>query len=101
MLGSVGLNKSDVLEAVSFGQRVAEQETDALRSFFVETVAWKSIYAGDVDVLYGPKGAGKSALYSLLRDREAGLRGRGILLISAENPSGAPVFRDLVADPPA
>lgn len=64
-------------------------------------MAWKSIYAGDVDVVYGPKGAGKSALYSLLRDRETSLRARGVVLISAENPTGAPVFRDLVADPPA
>ena len=95
------LTKSEVLEASTFGQRVAEQETRALRSYFVETVAWKSIYAGDVDVVYGPKGAGKSALYSLLRDREDGLRERGVVLVSAENPTGAPVFRDLVADPPA
>lgn len=36
-----------------------------------------------------------------MRDREATLHARGILLISAENPSGAPVFRDLVANPPA
>ncbi|MBV9895568.1 MAG: hypothetical protein JO020_15500 [Chloroflexi bacterium] len=99
--GDAPLNKADVLEAVTFGQRVAEQETQELRSYFVETVAWKSIYAGDVDVLYGPKGSGKSALYSLLRDRETALRERGIVLISAENPSGAPVFRDLVTDPPA
>jgi hypothetical protein len=95
------LNKSDVLEAVTFGQRIAEQEIDELSSYFVETVTWRSIYAGDVDVVYGPKGSGKSALYSLLRDRELALRARRIVLISAENPSGAPVFRDLVADPPA
>ncbi|GAC1529324.1 MAG: hypothetical protein NVS2B16_36710 [Chloroflexota bacterium] len=95
------MDKSDVLEAVTFGQRIAEQEVDELSSYFVETVTWRSIYAGDVDVVYGPKGSGKSALYSLLRDREDALRARHIALISAENPSGAPVFRDLVADPPA
>jgi hypothetical protein len=96
-----GLNKSDVLEAVTFGQRIAEQEIDELSSYFVETVTWRSIYAGQVDVVYGPKGSGKSALYSLLRERELALRKRGVALISAENPSGAPVFRDLVPDPPA
>lgn len=99
-IGGSPLNKIEVLEAITFGQRVAEQEMHELGSYFVETVAWKSIYAGDVDVVYGPKGAGKSALYSLLRDREQALLGRGVRLISAENPSGAPVFRDLVADPP-
>jgi hypothetical protein len=89
-----------VLDSTSFGQRIAEQETDELSTYFVETAAWKSIYAGEVDVVYGPKGSGKSALYSLLRDRADALRERRIVLISAENPSGAPVFRDLVADPP-
>jgi hypothetical protein len=66
-----------------------------------ELVGRKAIFAGEVDVVYGPKGAGKSALYSLLREREASLLERGVLLISAENPTGARVFRDLVADPPA
>jgi hypothetical protein len=95
-----GLNKSDVLEAVTFGQRIAEQEVEELSSYFVETVTWRSIYAGEVDVVYGPKGSGKSALYSLLREREQALRARHVVLISAENPSGAPVFRDLIPDPP-
>ena len=30
-----GLNKSDVLEAVSFGQRIAEQEIEELSSYFI------------------------------------------------------------------
>jgi hypothetical protein len=95
------VNKGDVLEGVTFGQRIAEQEIEELSSYFVETVTWRSIYAGDVDVVYGPKGSGKSALYSLLRNRERALRARRVVLISAENPSGAPVFRDLVSDPPS
>jgi hypothetical protein len=85
---------------VTFGQRIAEQEVEELSSYFVETVTWRSIYAGEVDVVYGPKGSGKSALYSLLREREQALRARHVVLISAENPSGAPVFRDLIPDPP-
>jgi len=93
--------KRAVLDALNIGQRIAEQETGELSSYFVETTAWQAIYAGEVDVVYGPKGSGKSALYSLLRDREQPLRARGTVLVSAENPSGAPVFRDLVAEPPA
>jgi hypothetical protein len=53
-----------------------------------------------VDVVYGPKGSGKSAIYSLLLRRAQELRDHGIYVISAENPRGAPVFKDLVADPP-
>jgi hypothetical protein len=51
--------------------------------------------------VYGPKGAGKSALYSLLISKSTELFDRNILLVAAENPRGAPAFRDLVTDPPA
>ncbi|MFZ0699800.1 MAG: hypothetical protein WAN74_06405 [Thermoplasmata archaeon] len=55
---------------------------------------------GNVDVVYGAKGAGKSALYILLTQRGAELAQRKILAIEGENPRGAPVFQDLVTDPP-
>jgi hypothetical protein len=89
-----------VLQDLTFGQRVAEEEGEALASYFVETDHWRRLYSGDVDVIYGPKGAGKSALYSLLLRREKDLLDRRIILVPAENPRGAPAFRDLVADPP-
>jgi hypothetical protein len=91
----------DVLSAITFGQRIAEDEGDALSTYFVETEQWQNIYAGHVDVVYGAKGSGKSAIYSLLLSREDALFDRGILVTAAENPRGATVFKDLVADPPA
>ncbi len=39
---------------------------DQLASYFVETDHWGRLYSDEVDIIYGPKGAGKSALYSLL-----------------------------------
>jgi len=95
------VNVLSVLRDLKFGQRVAEEEGEALAAYFVETDHWRRLYADEVDVVYGPKGAGKSALYSLLISRAEGLFDRQILLAVAENPRGAPAFKDLVLDPPA
>ena len=56
--------------------------------------------SGDVDVVYGPKGSGKSALYTLLNKKENEFFDRGILLAAGENVRGATVFRSIVSDPP-
>lgn len=95
------MTKLSVLQELSFGQRVAEEEGDSLASYFVETDHWRRLYSGQVDVIYGPKGAGKSALYFLLMARTDELFDRSIILTPAENPRGAPAFKDLVTNPPA
>jgi hypothetical protein len=95
------LSKRQVLSATTFGKRIAEDEIAELSSYFVETSQWQRIWAGDVDVIYGAKGSGKSAIYSLLLDRTDILFDRNTLVVAAENPRGTPVFKDLVADPPA
>lgn len=95
------MNKRTVLLESDFGQRVAEEETSALVSYFVETDYWSRLLRGDIDVVYGPKGAGKSALYSLLVSRTDELFDSGVLLVPGENPRGATAFNNLVADPPA
>ncbi|QEM67804.1 hypothetical protein FO488_06310 [Geobacter sp. FeAm09] len=91
----------NLLREASFGQRVAEEEGDSLVSYFVETDHWHRLYSDKVDVIYGQKGTGKSALYSLLVTRRDELFDRGVLLAPGENPRGAPAFRALVTDPPA
>lgn len=95
------MDKREILLTVSFGQRVAEEETDLLATYFVETDQWNRLYRGEIDVVYGPKGAGKSALYALLLVKASELFDRSIVLIAGENPRGATVFRDLGTDPPA
>jgi hypothetical protein len=95
------MNKRDVLAQITFGQRIAEDETDALSAYFVETDQWRKVMSGEVDVIYGPKGSGKSALYSLLRKRREELVERNIIPAPGENVRGTPVFADLVAEPPA
>jgi len=95
------MDKHTILRATTFGHRVAEEEVDVLSSYFVETDDWTRLYRGEIDVVYGPKGAGKSALYALLLSKTTELFDKGILLVPAENPRGAPAFRDLLLDPPA
>ena len=95
------MEKIDVLRELRFGQRVAEEEGESLAEYFVETDHWRWLYTDEIDVVYGPKGAGKSALYSLLIARADELFDRQVILAPAENPRGAPAFQDLVTNPPA
>jgi len=95
------MNKRDILASSTFGQRIAEDEADQLISYFVETEQWRKVISGQVDVVYGPKGSGKSALYSLLRQKRETLREQGIFMAAGESIRGTPVFEALVADPPA
>ena len=76
------MTKQDVLRSITFGQRVAEDETDLLGTYFVETDHWVRLFRGDIDVVYGAKGAGKSALYALLLSRRDDLFDRNVLLYS-------------------
>jgi hypothetical protein len=94
------MNKLRLLKEASFGARVAEEETADLASYFVETDQWTRIVRGEIDVIRGEKGSGKSAIYSLLMTKVDDFFDRSILLVAAERPRGAPVFKDLVADPP-
>ncbi len=92
--------KRETLEQASFGERIAEDEVEELARYFVETDQWRRLFSGERDIVYGPKGAGKSALYSLLIQKADELFDRGILVVPAENPNGTPAFRDVVAEPP-
>jgi hypothetical protein len=94
------MNKAALLTALRFGARVAEDEADVLENYFVETDQWNRIYGDEVDIVYGPKGAGKSAIYALINRRTDDLFDRNVLLVTAETPRGTPAFSELVADPP-
>jgi len=96
----VPVDKLTILQHASFGERIAEEEMNDLGSYFVETDQWRQLVAGKKDIVYGAKGSGKSALYSLLLQKQEDLLGRGILVLPAERPKGAPAFRDIASDPP-
>jgi hypothetical protein len=94
------MDRMQLLKRISFGARVAEEETGELGNYFVETDQWDRIFNGEIDVVKGDKGAGKSAIYSLLSAKSDDLFDKRILLITAEEPRGTPVFKELVTEPP-
>ena len=83
------MNKVDVLRQIRFGERIAEEELDELEKYFVATDQWTRVFEGEVDVIYGAKGSGKSAIYALIDKRQNDLFDRGILVQGAENVRGA------------
>ncbi len=95
------MNKLELLKSINFGESVAELEADNLKDYFLETHHWQQIRAGEVDVVYGPKGSGKSAIYSLIDEHEPEFFQESIYLRFAENPRGATAFSDLQTEPPA
>jgi hypothetical protein len=89
-----------LLKGLSFGARVAEDETAELAKYFVETDQWNRIFRNEIDVVRGGKGAGKSAIYSLLATKTDEMFDKKVLLVTAEQPRGATVFKELTSDPP-
>ncbi|MFG3700818.1 P-loop ATPase, Sll1717 family [Micromonospora sp. NPDC047620] len=94
------VDKQRVLQELTLGSRIAEEEAGELASYFVETEQWRRVWLGDVDVVYGPKGSGKSAIYSTLVARENELFDRGILIAPAVKPRGSGAFEGMTDDPP-
>jgi hypothetical protein len=94
------MEKREVLKSTTFGKTIAEEEGTGLSSYFVETDQWQRIFAGDIDLVYGTKGSGKSAIYALLLSRASELFDRGIIITAAENPRGTVTFKDLATNPP-
>jgi hypothetical protein len=94
------MDKLELLKSISFGARVAEEEINELAKYFVETDQWSRMIKGEIDVVRGDKGAGKSAIYSLLITRESEFFDRNTLLVPGEKPRGTPVFKDIIANPP-
>jgi len=91
---------SDLLTRTTFGSRTAEDEMGKLTGYFVETAQWRRIRTGQKDIVYGPKGSGKSAIFSVLLQRAGELRADGIVVKLAEQSRGEPVFAELAQEPP-
>lgn len=95
------MTKKQLLENLKFGERIAEDEKQELTKYFVSTESWRKIKNGDTDIVFGAKGCGKSAVYvSVTNNSEELFRLNRVLTISAENPRGETVFKNLVSDPP-
>jgi hypothetical protein len=95
------MERLELLKKINFGSQVAEDEVENLQNYFVQTDQWSRIFGGEIDIVRGEKGAGKSAIYLLLNKHNEELFDRNILIASGENPRGNTVFKDLISDPPA
>ncbi|WP_443748753.1 P-loop ATPase, Sll1717 family [Asticcacaulis solisilvae] len=74
--------KLEWLQASKFGHADAEHEQARLKEFFVSTYAWDRLLSGDVDIVHGKKGSGKSAMYTaLIQEAPAELAERNIHVI--------------------
>lgn len=94
------MERLELLKQLNFGSQVAEEEVQNLQEYFVQTDQWDRVVSGDTDIVRGEKGAGKSAIYLLLTKHSEKMFDQGVLLVSAENPRGSTVFKDLISDPP-
>ncbi|UNX54852.1 hypothetical protein MF406_00675 [Georgenia sp. TF02-10] len=93
-------DKRSVIEDITFGGRTAEEESEHLARYFVETEQWRKVWQDEVDIVFAPKGGGKSAIYSMLVSREDELFDRSIVLVPGENPTGATAFEPIQIAPP-
>lgn len=90
----------ELLYRLSFGERIAEDESRFLSNYFVKTHQWNKIYDGKIDIIFGAKGSGKSAIYACLVNRQNELFDRNIMLTKAEQLRGQPVFSEVISNPP-
>lgn len=88
--------KLELLRQIRIGHRVAEDEKNELSKYFVKTSQWRKLENNEIDIVYGAKGTGKSALYALLTNNKVEFLGNKILLVPAEDPLGASVFQTLI-----
>lgn len=85
----------ELLRKLDLGNSVAEFDAE-LKSYFVETQTFRALVKGDVDIVAGDKGTGKTALYRVLRDRDREFPELAhVEILPAFNPVGNPVFQRL------
>lgn len=94
------MTPKEIIQKTSFGESIAEQEAEKLKNYFLQTEFWNAIRSGSNDIIYGAKGAGKSALYTSLTNDVDKLFDENVLIAIAENPTGNTAFSNLTNDPP-
>jgi len=94
------MNDNKILSKATAGSEVAENETSGLKNYFLKTYLWDQIIEDDIDIVFGCKGSGKSALYSYLSEYSYDLIGENTILVPSVNPRGTVAFKDLQTKPP-
>lgn len=68
-IGTVKISKN-ILDKVKLGASAAENELRELPAYYVETDAFKRTMTGEIRVILGRKGSGKTALFARVRDKK-------------------------------
>ncbi|MCZ7525808.1 MAG: hypothetical protein M5U14_05100 [Acidimicrobiia bacterium] len=87
------MHKLDLLRELELGNSIAEFD-DALERYFVETELFRNLVAGEVDIVAGDKGTGKTALFRILHRRYAEIEAlSNVEVVPAFNIAGSPIFQ--------
>lgn len=83
----------DILQQFEFGNPVAEYD-QGLPHYFLVTDVFNRLVRGNVDLITGEKGTGKTAIYQYLQQSQGTQPElRTIHIVPGINPSGEPLFR--------
>lgn len=94
------MEKLEVIRRTNVGSRIAENEKEGLDKYFQKTYLWEQILNEDIDIVFGCKGSGKSAIYNFLSNQTSEIFEKNGILAFAENPRGTVAFKDLNSTPP-
>ena len=64
----------ELLESITFGKVAAERDAN-LMDWFVSTLAFKRVTGGDISLVLGEKGTGKTAIYRVLVENQGFIEG--------------------------
>ena len=85
-----------LLRKLELGASVAEFDND-LEKYFVETQTFRELISDRKDIVAGDKGTGKTAIFRILHKRYPQIESiRNTVVIPAFNPSGSPIFQELI-----
>jgi hypothetical protein len=83
----------DILQQFELGNPVAEFD-QGLPHYFLATDSFNRLIRGNVDMITGGKGTGKTAIYQFLQQcKDTRPELRDIHIVAGINPSGEPLFR--------
>lgn len=93
------MRMKELLQELKLGASVAEFD-DKLDSYFVDTEAFRGLIFGDVDIIAGDKGTGKTALFRTMVARAPSILALSQTdIITGFNPVGNPIFSKLTQLP--
>ena len=89
------MRTSKLLRDLELGSDVAESD-EHLRRYFVQTNVFLDVIHDETDLVLGPKGSGKTAIFRMLSDPRFEIPAlEGVTVIPAFNTQGTVFFQDL------